>query len=173
MVAKGPLRLNAGFIVGLPVGESRNFEIDISHIILESDLILDDLIGSVQITRTAQGLLLHTILQATTPSQCVRCLTDFTLPLEVDFTELYAFTRNGMSESGLLLPEDAQIDLSPLVREYMFLAIPIQPLCSTACKGLCPICGANQNESVCVHPEGEIDPRLNLLKSWLEGNNTD
>jgi uncharacterized protein len=100
----------------------------------------------------------------------VRCLNDFTLPLEVDFTELYAFSRNGMSESGLLLPEDAQIDLSPLVREYMLLAVPIQPLCMPDCKGLCPICGANQNENVCNHPEEEIDPRLSILKTWLDHN---
>jgi uncharacterized protein len=170
VVAKGPLRLNAGFIVGLPVGESRNFDVDISHIVLESDLILDELSGSVRITRTAQGLLLHAMMHATTPSQCVRCLNDFTLPLEVDFTELYAFSRNGMSESGLLLPEDAQIDLSPLVREYMLLAVPIQPLCMPDCKGLCPICGANQNENVCNHPEEEIDPRLSILKTWLDHN---
>jgi uncharacterized protein len=171
VAAKGPLRLNAGFIVGLPVGESRDFELDISHILLESDLILDNLLGSVRITRTAQGLLLHATMQATTPSQCVRCLSDFTLPLEIDFTELYAFTRNGVTESGLLLPYDAQIDLSPLVREYMLLAIPIQPLCSPDCKGLCPICGANQNEGICDHPEEEIDPRFSVLKTWLK--NTD
>jgi len=170
VVAKGPLRLNAGFIVGLPVGESREFDIDISHIVLESDLILDDLSGSVHITRTAQGLLLHAVMGATTPSQCVRCLKDFTLPLEVDFTELYAFSRNGMSESGLLLPDDAQIDLAPLVREYMLLAIPIQPLCMPSCKGLCPICGADQNEGVCYHPEEEFDPRLSKLKTWFEHN---
>lgn len=168
MVAKGPLRLNAGFIVGLPVGESRDFEFDISHIILETVLILDDLVGNVRITRTAQGLLLHARMQATTPSQCVRCLTDFTLPLKAEFTELYAFTRNGMSENGLLLPYDAQIDLSPLVREYMLLAIPIQPLCSPTCKGLCPICGANQNEGICDHPEEELDPRLSALKTWFK-----
>lgn len=170
MVAKGPLRLNAGFIVGLPVGESRDFDVDISHIVLESDLILDELSGKVRITRTAQGLLLHAVMHAMTPSQCVRCLNDFTLPLEVRFTELYAFSRNGMSESGLLLPDDAQIDLSPLVREYMLLAVPIQPLCMPDCKGLCPICGANQNEGVCNHPDEEIDPRLSILKTWLHHN---
>ncbi|MCS7248637.1 MAG: DUF177 domain-containing protein [Anaerolineales bacterium] len=168
MVAKGPLCINVGFIVGLPVGESRNFEIEIAHILLESDLTLDNLGGSVQITRTAQGLLVHALLRATTPSQCVRCLNDFTLPLEVDFTELYAFTRDAMSESGLLLPEDMQLDLSSLVREYMFLAMPIQPLCAPTCKGLCPICGADQNEAPCSHPEEEIDPRLAALKAWLQ-----
>ncbi len=172
VAAKGPLRLNAGFIVGLPVGESRDFEFEISHICLESDLILDNLSGSVRITRTAQGLLLHAFMQATTPSQCVRCLNDFTLPLEADFTELYAFSRNGMSESGLLLPDDAQIDISPLVREYMLLAVPIQPLCMPTCKGLCPICGANQNEGICHHPEEEIDPRLSVLKTWLKDDDS-
>jgi uncharacterized protein len=50
----------------------------------------------------------------------------------------------------------------------MFLAVPISPLCSPDCLGLCPICGGNLNESVCQHEEELIDPRLDILKSLLE-----
>jgi len=66
------------------------------------------------------------------------------------------------------LPEDGHIDLSPLVREYMLLDIPIKPLCSTDCKGLCPVCGENLNETQCGHTTESIDPRLAVLKSLLE-----
>ncbi len=108
-------------------------------------------------------------MSARTSSECVRCLDPFELPLEIDFTDLYAFSPNSVSESGLILPENSIIDLGPIVREEMLLAIPINPICKPDCKGLCPHCGENQNQVTCNHLEEDIDPRLNALKALLEG----
>ncbi|MGB9674200.1 MAG: YceD family protein [Anaerolineales bacterium] len=162
------LRINVGFIINLPVGESRDFQFDISKIHLDPDLDLTALNGSAHITRTAQGLLTHVIMDAMTPSVCVRCLSDFDLHLHIDFTELYAFSTNSLTEEGMLLPENAQIDLSSIIREYMLLDIPISPICKVDCKGLCPICGENQNEVTCHHDDVEMDPRLSILRSILD-----
>jgi uncharacterized protein len=41
------------------------------------------------------------------------------------------------------------LDLRPAVRDAMHLAIPIAPRCREDCKGICPVCGRNLNESVC------------------------
>jgi uncharacterized protein len=60
--------------------------------------------------------------------------------------------------------------LEPLVREEMLLAIPINPICRADCKGLCPICGGNLNETLCSHEGEEVDPRLSILKTWLNKN---
>ncbi len=162
------LRINVGFIINLPVGESRDFSLDISRIYLKPDLELSNLNGGVRITRTAQGLLTHVILNALTPSECVRCLANFNLPLHVDFSEHYAFSENSLEEGGMLLPENAQLDLSAVIREYMLLDIPISPLCKPDCKGLCPICGENQNEITCDHGDAEGNPALSVLKSFLD-----
>lgn len=165
---KNQFRLNVGFLLNAPVGESRDFDFDIPKIHFEPDLDLDDLSGTARVTRTAQGLLVQVKMNASLPAECVRCLKGFTQPLSNEFTELYAFTRNSTTESGLILPEDAQIDLAPLVREYMLLAVPISPLCSPDCKGLCPVCGGNLNETACDHESETVDPRLLILKSLLE-----
>jgi len=162
------LRLNVGFLLNLTVGDSRDFLFDIPRICLEPDLDLSDLVGGAHITRTAQGLLVQVRMQSTLLSECARCLSGFQQPLQVDFTELYAFSRDAMTDSGLLLPEDGHINLGPLVREYMLLDVPINPLCTPDCKGLCPICGENLNETLCNHPEEAIDPRLAVLKSLLD-----
>ena len=162
------LRLNVGFLLNAPVGDSRDFPIDIPHIHLDPDLDLSDLQGTARLTRTAQGILVQAKLRAALPTECVRCLKDFIQPLEADFTELYAFTRKTVTESGLLLPEDAHIDLRPLVREYMLLAVPISALCSPDCKGLCPVCGGNLNEADHNHESESTDPRLEILKSLLD-----
>lgn len=166
--SRNQLRLNVGFLLNAPVGESRIFDFDIPNIHLEPDLDLDRLTGSARVTRTAQGLLVQVKMDASLPAECVRCLNLFSQQISNEFTELYAFTRNSITDSGLLVPDDAHIDLAPLVREYMFLAIPISPLCSQDCKGLCPVCGSNLNETACDHESETVDPRLSILKSLLE-----
>ncbi len=162
-----PFRLNVGFIAHEQVGYSREFIFDVPSITLE-DLPLHNLRGTVTVTRTHQGLLVEANLKATTPTECVRCLEQFEQKLEAVFTELYAFTERQMGESGLLYPESGQIDIGPLVREYMWLSFPIKPLCSEDCKGLCPVCGANLNYEDCGHRVEHIDPRLEVLKTLLE-----
>ena len=52
---------------------------------------------------------------------------------------------------GSMVPEDAQIDLAPLLREYALLEVPIKALCRQDCRGLCPECGQDLNQSDCGH----------------------
>ena len=162
------LRLNVGFLINQPVGSSRDFLFDRSSVYLAEDLELINLTGSAQITRTSQGLLVQVKMEAAIHSECVRCLIPYNQVLETDFTELYAFSKNSVTESELILPEDGHIDLDPLVREYMLLEVPISPICKPDCKGLCPVCGNNLNEEQCEHDEESIDPRLLKLKTLLE-----
>jgi uncharacterized protein len=163
-----PLRLNVGFVVHQTIGSSRDFQVETDKIHLYPDLDLADLSGTARVTRTPQGLLVQVKMHATVLSECVRCLNAFQQPLEIEFTELYAFSLRSVTDSGLLLPEDGHIDLTPLVREYMLLEMPISPLCKPDCKGLCPVCGENLNESNCDHETDGGDPRLSILKSLLD-----
>jgi uncharacterized protein len=57
------------------------------------------------------------------------------------------------------------IDLDPIVREQVLLALPVTVLCRDDCKGLCPTCGQDLNERDCGHSEKQqIDVRLAKLK---------
>jgi uncharacterized protein len=72
-----------------------------------------------------------------------------------------------MTESGLLVPDEGQINLEPLMREYALLEFPISPVCKPDCKGLCPVCGENLNQTDCVHrpePESPFSALKVLLK---------
>lgn len=166
-----PLRLNVGFIVAQSAGYSRDFSIEIPQVTLPPDFALTNLAGDVRVSRTPQGLLLQSNFQADTNLECVRCLDNFTTRLHTDFTELYAFSRRNITESGLLVPDDGQIDLEPLLREYMILEVPISPLCRPDCNGLCPVCGENRNYVTCTHEEEPVDPRLDVLKKLLDNDN--
>lgn len=84
-------------------------------------------------------------------NECVRCLAEFSQPVQTEFSEMYAFNKRAVTDSGLILPDDGNIELGPLIREYMLLEIPIQTLCRPDCKGLCMECGEDLNLTTCEH----------------------
>ena len=146
-----PLRINVGFLLNQQIGYSRDIHFEFPEIILKPDLNLTDFLGVARVSRTPQGIFVQGEFEGKAPTECVRCLIDFTQPLHATFDELYAFDKRSITESGLILPEDANIDLEPLVREYLLIEYPISPLCSEDCKGLCSFCGQNLNEELCEH----------------------
>lgn len=161
-----PFRINVGFIVHEEVGYSHEIPFELDKVKLE-DLELQDLTGVVTIGRTPQGLVVLGKFSAETKLECVRCLNEFTHPLTWEFTELYAFNKKSVSEAGLLLPDDMHIDLAALLREYALLEIPISPLHSPDCKGLCPVCGQDLNLRDCGHRPEESDSPFSKLKDLL------
>lgn len=150
-LSRHPLRLNVGFIVSQSIGYNRDFDFEFPQIRLLADLELLNFTGLVNISRTPQGLFCQANFEGDYSAECVRCLNPASVHLKTNFEELYAFSPRTVSESGLILPDDAHIDLEPLVHEYLTLEIPISSLCKPDCKGLCVVCGENLNENVCEH----------------------
>ena len=63
--------------------------------------------------------------------------------------------------------EDANsVDVLSNIRDAIILEVPVKPLCSEACAGLCPICGINRNHETCVCRREEVDPRWEALKKF-------
>ncbi len=57
------------------------------------------------------------------------------------------------------------IDLDPVVREQVLLALPVSVVCREDCRGLCATCGQDLNEQDCGHGQvKEVDVRLAKLK---------
>jgi len=65
---------------------------------------------------------------------------------------------------------DGVIDLGELLHEQFYLTLPMKPLCREDCKGLCPVCGANWNQTTCACERRWEDPRLAGLKALLKDN---
>ena len=159
-----PFRLNVGFIIHEEVGYTYEFPFEFDKIKLGDDLELREFSGAVQVGRTPQGLLFTGKFSANTTLECVRCLKEFDHALAWDLTELYAFNEKSVSDSGLMVPENAQIDLESLIREYAFLEVPISPICKPDCKGLCPVCGQDLNIADCGHRPEEDESPFSVLK---------
>jgi uncharacterized protein len=162
-----PLRLNVGFLIKSPIGTRRDFNFDYEKMRLGEDLTVHNFTGMARFDRTQQGLLLQGEFEVAADLECVRCLDTFSQPLKWSLSDLYAFDKRNITDSGLLVPEDAQIDLEPLLREYALLEFPINPVCRRDCKGLCPVCGENLNLTDCRHRQ-ESDSPFAALKNLLK-----
>ncbi len=66
---------------------------------------------------------------------------------------------------GTAFYRDETIDLGELVREQLYLALPMKPLCSDSCRGLCPHCGTNLNRGACDCRTEWRDPRFEKLRA--------
>ena len=161
-----PFRINVGFIIHEETGYRHEIPFELDKIKLD-DLELQNLTGSVIIGRTPQGLIVQGKFSADTKLECVRCLREFNFSLNWDITDLYAFNKKSVSESELLVPDDAHIDLAPLIREYALLEIPIKPLHDPECKGLCIECGQDLNIRDCGHRQDLDDSPFAKLKDLL------
>ncbi len=146
-----PLRINVGFLINAPISTTREIAFDLPETNLGGDLILNKLTGKVNLTRTPKGIFVQGSFSSNFTAVCVRCLDEYEQELKTDFTELYAFHANSVTESGLIVPEDANIDLLPILREYFLIEIPIKTVCQEDCKGLCTVCGENLNHHICEH----------------------
>ena len=108
---------------------------------------------------------------------CSRCLEPFQHGVDSHFDLRYQPHAANTGEAEREIEEDdlstafyenEQIDLGQLMREQFYLAVPMKPLCSDACRGLCPVCGANLNREKCGCTREWDDPRfaaLNKLKA--------
>jgi len=162
-----PFRINVGFIISEEVGYVHKIPFEFEKAKLEDDLTLTNFSGVATISRTPQGLLVQGEFQGGITLECVRCLTDFPHDLHWDFTEMYAFNKKSVTDSGLLLPDDAHIDLEPLLREYALLDVPISPVCRPDCKGVCTEGGENLNLVDCGHHTENDDSPFSVLKKLL------
>jgi uncharacterized protein len=107
---------------------------------------------------------------------CSRCLEGFGVPVDASCDLLYIPASGAPNVEEKEIEEDdldtayyreGAIDLADLVREQMYLALPMKPLCQENCRGLCPECGTNLNFEACTCAPAWEDPRLAPLKALV------
>ena len=107
-----------------------------------------------------EGILVTGLAEGDAKTECSRCLDPLTLPVEVDFQELFAYSS--YSEDDFVVQEE-QIDLEPVVRDAVVLSLPFQPVCDEACQGLCAECGLKLADNPNHVHEAPIDSRWSEL----------
>ena len=104
-------------------------------------------------------------------SECARCLEPFDQQLRAHFQFLFQKGRpasmEGDEDEAIIWLDDAEgkIDLGEQVKDYILLEIPMGPVCSESCAGLCPTCGQNLNTGPCACKTETSDPRWEALRA--------
>jgi uncharacterized protein len=107
-------------------------------------------------------------------AECDRCLGRARFPLETSFDLYYrpmsAIARDeeveideGETEIGFY--QHGGLELEDIIREQVLLSLPMQRVCSDVCKGICPVCGKNRNETTCDCQVKSTDDRWGALRN--------
>ena len=135
--------------------------------------------GEVTFSNTGRHIVARGGFSTTIELECARCLEKFRVkvasPIEEEM-ELAVPLVEQEAEEAEEPPEEERepifadnvLDLTELLRQDILLAVPIKPVCSEDCKGLCPHCGKNLNEGPCECPPDETGSALAKLGSLLE-----
>ncbi len=120
-----------------------------------------------------EGILVTGRVAGRASSQCARCLTEVRLDVELEVCELFLApgTEPVDGADDAYVVDGTTIDLEPMLRDALTLSLPLNPLCRTDCKGLCPFCGSDLNRASCGCVVEEKDPRwsaLDELRARLE-----
>lgn len=103
--------------------------------------------------------------------QCSRCLAEFAQDCDLDIhvavrrgaQPLEDVARDAGDEEAIFF-EGAEFDPGEIILQEILLALPMKPLCSEVCPGLCPRCGALKGSVGCTCPtEENTDPRWGPL----------
>lgn len=134
-----------------------------------------------------EDLYLGGSLEGGLPLECSRCVAryrhrlseSFRLVLEPAGSRLPADPEaaRALARNGICLGEDidtgwfqgTDLDLAAFFREVVALALPVKPLCSESCAGLCPRCGVDRNRESCECREFENESPFAVLRTLRGG----
>lgn len=115
-------------------------------------------------------------VQAPVQVSCSRCLASFEQLLDSRFTIIFREGNASHEEEDEVELEEQdlvsasysgdELDLLPEIGEQVALAVPLKPLCSDRCKGLCPACGADLNAAECGCSREPVNLKFSALKDF-------
>lgn len=172
------------FIKIADIGEE-GLELDISDETKLCDLLKDidirpigDIKGNLRLDKVKGALSIKGHVKASLGVQCSRCLVDMQEDVDTNFKSTFLIkevdaslegreSEIDSSEIGSDYIASSSIDTNDFFIEQLALKVPVHPLCTVECKGLCPKCGINLNENHCdCKFEDSIDPRFAKLKGF-------
>ena len=176
---------NVAQLLKAPVGTIRCYEVREDYGPCDDVPFAGPIQGWVELTRVNYGVLVRATLESSVTLECSRCLERFTQMLTFPFEERFIPTidvETGLAVFDPIEDEDEedvfeiddhhQIDLHEAIRQHALLRLPLQPLHSPDCLGLCPNCGRNRNLGECHCAwDQEVDQRWIDLRRLLEQSN--
>ncbi|MFP4019997.1 MAG: YceD family protein [Halanaerobium sp.] len=132
--------------------EFHNLEFANREIEIEKPIELE-----LEIFNTRDSFVVEGKLKAELILSCSRCLQKYSSPVELDISEEVLKSE---------MEDEEELYLDEIVVDNIILSLPMKPLCSDNCKGICPKCGQDLNEGECDCEVEALDPRLAKLKDF-------
>ena len=140
------IKVDLSTLVHARPGEREVVVIDLDEFSLD-DLEFKFLKGELSFTRVEDGILADGVLHTAIRVECTRCLTPFDQPVTLKLEDIINFPgADRTPERPVRVTGDGWADLSPLIREYAWVNLPVSPVCSPDCQGI-PVTGN--------HPDAE------------------
>jgi uncharacterized protein len=121
----------------------------------------------LRLESVVDGVLVSAEVHAPLSAECGRCLEPVTSRLDLSVSELFVYEPEADDDEVPVLDGDL-IDLEPVLRDAVVLALPLNPVCSPDCAGLCARCGARLADVGRDHAHDDLDPRWAALRSLTE-----
>jgi len=100
---------------------------------------------------------------------CSRCLVKYPHELNIEVDDKFSNDQETVDrDENIIFMDSDTLDITEIVLGNIILSLPIKRLCKEACKGLCPQCGTDLNNSSCGCVNDEADPRLEKLKDFFD-----
>jgi len=110
-----------------------------------------------------EGVLVTGDLDVPVEGSCARCLEPIEDTLHLSVQELYAYsgstTEATSEEDEVRRIEGDYLDLEPLARDTVVLNLPLAPVCTEDCAGLCVDCGQRLDDLPTDHAHEVVDAR--------------
>lgn len=130
----------------------------------------------VRLESVLEGVWLSGSADVQVEAECARCLDPVSWEETIDLQQMFEYPATDArgsviedpeaDEDPLPLVEDDCIDLEPVLRDGVVLALPLSPLCRSDCPGLCTQCGAHLADDP-QHSHEVLDPRWSALSDLL------
>jgi len=131
------------------------------------------LLVRTRVSKAVDKFLVRGTIRGGVRIRCDRCLDPFRREMDSQFQVYLVVAKERADQEEIeLLDEDMEVDfvkgdtvdLSDVVREQIYLSLPMRSICKESCRGLCPVCGTNLNERPCQCGKAESHPAFSKLR---------
>ena len=174
-------QINVAQLLKSSTGAAREYELEASVPSLDRDVhVTQPVVGQVKLTRINDGILAQGHFVTEVELTCDRCLGLFHLLVEFDLEERFIpvidintgkwrlLGEDEDIDSALLIDDHHILDLEEVLRQAIYLELPLHAVCQPGCRGMCSKCGKSLNEGLCECVDDEVDPRWEALRSLKE-----